>query len=143
VPPKKGKPPPPAAPAPRSPGQPTKYEPRYCEELVRHMEMGYSFESFAGRIGVHRDTLYAWAEAHVEFSDAKKVGTEKSRYFWEGLGLRAAAGVSKINPAVWIFAMKNRFGWRDRIETETEHKGGIEVVVKDWRSKKADAESDD
>jgi len=27
------------------------------------------------------------------------------------------------NPAVWIFNMKNRFGWRDKHEIESRHEG--------------------
>lgn len=111
------------APEPSRPeGRPTKYEASYCDSLLSHMALGYSFESFAGRIGVHRDTLYEWLKHHPEFSDAKKVGTEKSRLIWEGMGLRAASGNAPkgFNAAVYIFTMKNKFKWTDRVELSSD-----------------------
>lgn len=107
-------------------GRPTKYKKRYCQDLIDHMSQGYSFESFAGLIGTTKDTIYAWSRKHKEFSDAKKAGTEASRMFWERMAVdnlinstetRGKSSSSKsLNSTVWIFNMKNRFGWRDRVE---------------------------
>lgn len=104
-------------------GRPTAYDPKYCDELVAHMAGGLSFESFAGTISVGRATLYNWTKAHAEFLDAKNIGTERSRLWWEKVG-RAAASGQKVpgfdhkhfNPAVYIFTMKNCFKWTDRVE---------------------------
>lgn len=114
-------------------GRPTKYDAAFPEMLVTHMEKGLSFEAFAGAIGVTKETLYQWVNTYEEFSDAKKLGSEKCRLFWEQIaleGLNSKAGVT-FNSTVWIFNMKNRFGWRDRIETEnrTEITGTIEHEV--------------
>lgn len=110
----------------RQVGRPTLYEETLCDKLMGHMAEGLSFESFAGTIGVSRDSLYEWAKVHPEFSDAKKVGTELGRLFWEKLGRdhilsesesygNNQGGKSKsLNSAVYIFNMKNRFGWRDK-----------------------------
>lgn len=110
-------------------GAPSKYRPEHCQALIEHMARGYSFESFAGTIDVDRDTLYQWAKVHPEFSDAKRKGAARSQIFWETLGMGLAGAQMKGGKQVkgsaasWIFNMKNRFGWRDRIE----HMGGMKV----------------
>jgi len=137
MPPKKSKAVPAAVPdVPRPPGRPSTYRPEHCPALEDHMEKGYSFESFAGTIGVHRDTLYAWEKSHIEFSDAKKVGIEKGRLFWERLSILAAAGKIKgFNATVWIFTMKNRFEWRDKVEHSGDDAKPIRVIVEEYQPK--------
>jgi hypothetical protein len=71
-------------------GRPTEYRTEYCSELVDHMNKGYSFESFAGLIGVARSTIYEWVTSQPDFSDAKKAGFEASRLFWEKVGIDIA-----------------------------------------------------
>lgn len=107
------------------PGRPSSYKPEYCQTLIEHMASGLSFESFAGKIGVDRDTLYEWTKVHPEFSDAKKKGTEACLFWWEQQGVfglysettREGRSVTtrSMNAAVWIFNMKARFRgeWRD------------------------------
>tara|TARA_R110000796_G_scaffold252565_2_gene387863 strand:- start:369 stop:830 length:462 start_codon:yes stop_codon:yes gene_type:complete len=110
-------------------GRPTKYEPKYCKMLITHMAKGYSFESFGGTIDIATSTVSLWANGSKtvtpvrEFSVAKKLAFDKSRVFWERQGLEglwAEEGDRKINPTIWIFNMKNRFGWRDKVENTTE-----------------------
>lgn len=95
--------------------RPTKYKKEYCKQLIEHMTKGLSFESFAGVLQVSNKTLYTWAEKNPEFLHAKKVGTDKSRLFWEKLGVAGAAGkIPNFGSASYIFNMKNRFKWRDK-----------------------------
>jgi len=72
-------------------GRPTKYDEKYCEEIVEFFDQEPfkvsqgdngkielmpcalpTFERFAFKIGVHRDTLHEWLKKHPEFSDAYK-----------------------------------------------------------------------
>lgn len=90
--------------------------PEYCEKLINHMAEGYSFESFAGLVGVSRRTIYNW-EAHPKFKEAKEIGFEKCRLFWERLGIVniISDGETKqsLNTGAWIYNMKVRFPeWR-------------------------------
>ena len=102
-------------------GRPSDYKPEFCEELIAHMTKGYSFESFAAVIGVHRDTLYEWVKRHVEFSDAKKRARDAALYWWEKVGEAGLTGQLKgFNAAVWIFSMKNRFKWTDEKSAEAD-----------------------
>jgi hypothetical protein len=125
-------------------GRPTSYEERYCDLLIEHMAKGFSFESFAGLIGVSKDTLFEWNKVHKEFSDSKKIATEKCRVFWENIALENIINretmvrdqdgnitqtKTALNSSVWIFNMKNRFKdeWRDKQETEVS--GTLSTVI--------------
>ena len=100
-------------------GRPSKYQPQYGDQLIEHMRQGFSFESFGAIIGSHRDTLYEWAKVHEPFSDAKKRAVGEGLLFYEKVGLAGMTGKLKgFNPAAWIFSMKNRFQWQDRVEIE-------------------------
>jgi predicted DNA-binding protein YlxM (UPF0122 family) len=56
-----------------------RYKSEYCDMLRSHCKNGLSFESFAGIIGVSRQSLYDWAEKHEDFKDAKEEGLEIGR----------------------------------------------------------------
>jgi len=93
-------------------GRPSKYKPDYCNEVVLHMEQGFSFDSFAGRIGVSRDTLYEWLKVYPEFSDKVAIAQAKCLLKWEQLGLAGMLGkVKGFNGGVYAFNMTNRFRW--------------------------------
>ncbi len=114
-------------------GAPTLYDPSFCDE------------SFAATIWVHRDTLYEWVKVHPDFSDAKQIGKEQSRLWWEKKGQEglfsqseydkeSGTGSSKsMNAALWIFNMKNRFSedWKDRHEN---HNTGEMALI--WQEQK-------
>lgn len=102
-------------------GQPTKYKIEYCEQLEKHMARGYSFEAFASKLDVDRQTLYNWCALHQEFKEAKDKGTEKSRYRLER-NLMRIARTNKGNVIASLFMLKNRFpqDWRDRKELDIQ-----------------------
>lgn len=108
-------------PKPKGPGgRPTKYKPEYCDQLIEHMAKGYSFETFGAAVGVARSSVYEWLK-NQEFSDAKKEGLMQCQLFWERMGIGGATGrIKGFNVGCWVFNMKNRFGWRDKVETSGE-----------------------
>jgi hypothetical protein len=109
--------------------RPTKYKKEFDELLIKHMESGMSFMSFAALVGVNVDTLYEWERKQKSFSEAKQVAFNKNLLFWERLGVAGTAGkIHNFNSTTWIFNMKNRHGWRDR--REVEHSGNQELPVK-------------
>lgn len=98
-------------------GRPTKYKHEYCDMLVEHMSKGLSFESFAATIQVHDGTLRDWEAKFPEFAVAKKNGYAHCRIYWEKVGAGGMLGkIPGFNATVWIFSMKNRFRWADRVE---------------------------
>lgn len=85
--------------APRGPGgQPTKYEPRFCEMLLKHAAEGGAFETFAAEIGVHFDTLYNWAKLFPEFSEAREIARAKCLRFYEQIARHHVMGIAPMPP---------------------------------------------
>ena len=94
------------------------------------MKKGFSFESFGkSPVCVSKQTLYDWMEKHPEFLDARKKGDIESLAWWEEQGMKGLftpggkEGVT-FNSSTWIFNMKNRHRWRDRIEHSTDNYEG-------------------
>lgn len=117
------------------PGQPTKYKPEYCQQLIdyfsieplkivaeqkiigteggkyvsRRLPQRFPwFEGFARKIGVHRNTLKNWCAEHPEFAEAYETAKDLQREFIVDVALSGAAP-----PSFAIFTMKNVCGWRD------------------------------
>jgi len=102
-------------------GRPTKYKPEYCQQLIDHMSQGLSFESFAANLNTWAGTLYRWEQEFSEFREAKNIGFERCRAFYEKAGVAGMMGkVKNFNQTVWLFNLKNRFPkqWRDRHEID-------------------------
>ena len=113
-------------------GRPTLYKKIYCKKLIEHMSQGFSYETFCAVAGVSKQTLYDWEKANSEFLDSKREAFALCQLFWEGLGIKYIANTKdskKLNSSVWVFNMKNRFQWRDRIEVEAEVKEVKEVTI--------------
>lgn len=102
-------------------GRPTDYRPEYCGQLIEHMREGFSFETFGALCGTSKTTLHSWTREFSEFLAAKNAGELLSQLWWEKTGRIGMMGKAPgFMPAVWIFNMKNRFGWQDKISIETE-----------------------
>lgn len=118
-------------------GRPTKYEDWMCDAVIEKMALGFSKDAMAGFLGITKDTLYRWEKEIVRFSDSLKQGVELSRIFWEQKGndlmrdiyLEKGESVSRGNASVWIFNMKNRFGWRENVEHEINQKVEHDIVI--------------
>jgi len=100
-------------------GRPGKYTEARGEELIGWMAEGYSLTAAAGKMGIHRDTVYQWAEEKPEFSDALKRGRALAAAWWERMARRAAEN-NEGSASVIIFALKNRVSdeWRDKVEQD-------------------------
>lgn len=112
----------------------TEFDPTWSAALIEHMAVGLSFESFGAKIGHHSEFLYEQLKRSSDFANAKKIGEARSRLFWELEGISGMRMGKDFNAAVWIFNMKNRFGWTDR--TELTGKDGTAlfdgIVYKVW-----------
>lgn len=76
------------------------------------------------KLGICKDSYYKACTISRKFKEAHNEGLRKSEAWWTTLGRAGAAGAKKIQPATWIFTMKNRFGYSDKRELTT--KGGPE-----------------
>lgn len=114
------------------PGAPTKYTEDKGEKLIEAMKQGFSYEAASAMLGVSKKTLYNWEKKYPEFLEAKEEGFRQSQIFWERIGLEGIYMGGKdapFQPSMWIFNMKNRFKWTDRVEQKVEQTTTLEHLV--------------
>lgn len=118
-------------------GRPTEYKEEFCDLIQEHMSKGYSYESFAGLVGVCKQTLYNWSKEHKDFLDASNRARERCRYWWETIMVEHIVHTQRgkrVDPRMWEFNMKNRFKdeWKDEV-IQQQHQTITQVnpVVKD------------
>jgi len=97
-------------------GRPTKYNAKLCALIPAMFANGESISEVCAELGITRETFNQWRNLYPDFSDTVKRGLELSEAWWTKLGRAGATGKAKIQPATWIFNMKNRFNWTDRVE---------------------------
>ena len=57
-----------------------KYDPKFCDDILWHLEQGFTIESFSGylwakyQIRVTTDCVYKWFRKYEEFGEAKEIG---------------------------------------------------------------------
>jgi DNA-binding XRE family transcriptional regulator len=93
-------------------GRPSKYDPKYCNDIIVFMSEGKSQTAFAGKIGITRGTINDWADEHPEFAESLEIAKAKCQAYWEDLGqayLVEDYQGSKINAQIYQFNMRNRF----------------------------------
>lgn len=123
-------------------GRPTKYKRKYCNQLIEHMNKGYSFETFGAVIDVNPDTLFEWAKKHKDFSEAKHLAFNKCRLFWEKAGIegmqnqtyrKGNVSITKsLNAHIWSMNLRARFKeWRnvDKPEVTTTENVASKLVI--------------
>ena len=106
-------------------GRPTKYTDNLGDQLIDWMAQGYSLTAAAGKIGVSRQTVYAWAEEKPEFSHALNTARAAAAAWWEDQA-RITATTGDGNASVVIFALKNRVAdeWREKVEQDVTSSDG-------------------
>lgn len=67
-------------------------------------------------LGISTDLWARFMKEEREFSETVKDCTGLCQSYWENLGNQLSRGEKEGSAAVWIFNMKNRFGWRDKVE---------------------------
>lgn len=123
---------------PKTPvGAPTKYDPKFCQQIIEHGRQGGSVEAFAGKIEVSKQTIYNWCNSehesfHPEFLDAKEVSEALAHLWWENQGIQCLTMPegTKFTSTVWSITMKNRFGYRDKTQHSTLDGRGKETGIK-------------
>lgn len=104
-------------------GRPTDYKPEYCQMVIEHMAKVFSFESFAGVVGVSKQTLYDWRSKHKDFLDAHNVAKMKVQLGIEKMFKAQITGQMKGSPATLIFYAKNITGFKDEPTEEIDYEG--------------------
>lgn len=96
-------------------GRPTKYRPEMCERVVELMRDGLSKVEVAADLDINVDTLNEYTKIHPDFSAAIKRGEDLSHAWWLKVG-RQNLMTKDFSYTGWYMNMKNRHGWKDKVE---------------------------
>lgn len=118
-------------------GRPSKYDPKFCDQVIELGAEGCSPEEISAEIGVPRRTMQSWAEQHPEFSAALTRAKELEHAWWERTGKKALFA-DKFQQQVWAKSMQARFRekYTERVENTLQGPNGgpintkTEVVIK-------------
>jgi len=105
-------------------GRPSKYDPAYCEQVVKLGAEGLSEVQISARINVPRTTLRSWADQHSDFSSALTRAKELSQAWWEDKG-QAGIEDRNFNAPLWKASVASRF------REDYGEKRAIELTGKD------------
>lgn len=116
--------------------QDASYRRQLFKELCEHVGRGLSKESYAG---LHSRTVETYFKVYPEEFDREEyeIALQKGRDTWENIGYRQANGQCLGNSRSWYYNMANRYGWREKVEIEAEHKGQVSVNVVSYATQKA------
>jgi len=101
--------------------------------LLKHVERGYSLDCFEyAALETIKKYLSVYKEewCQEELEEAKR----KGKIAWESIGYRQANGECLGNSRSWYYNMANRYGWREKIDIEAEHKGQVSVNIVSYAS---------
>jgi len=120
-------------------GRPSKYRDEYAEEVVTFCAEGYSLTGFAGHVGVCRNTITEWCDAHPEFLVAANTAKARSAAWWEARARQVALeGGPGGQATMVIFGLKNHarddYSDRQQIEHTGKDGGPIATTIEDKRA---------
>lgn len=93
-------------------------------KITELAKQGASIIELAVELDIAKETFYNLSEREPYFLDAIKRCKQLSEKWWEEQG-RTNLQNKNFNYTGWYMNMKNRFGWRDK--TETEHRGTLHI----------------
>jgi hypothetical protein len=110
--------------------RPSEYKPEYCEQVIEYGKQGKSVAWMAAELGVVKQTLYTWADAHPEFMDAFTRAKLESQRWWEDAGQTGMVAPG-FSASVWSRSMAARFpeDWRESKGVELTGANGGPVAV--------------
>jgi len=115
-----------------------KYNESYAHELVKHMQAGFSFSSFASVVGATPSTIKQWRAIHEDFDEAAQLGEAKSLAFWERELIDQARGIHKGQSKLVELVMKCRFLWSEKQHIELT--GALETQLRQMTDQQIEME---
>ena len=106
------------------------------KDLLAHIRKGYSLDCFGP---ISETTVREFIRLYPkEFCEEELVEAMRgAKEHWEDIGHKQALGSCLGNSRSWYYNMVNRYGWHEKAQVETEHKGAVSVNVVSYASKKA------
>jgi len=93
----------------------SKYDPKYCDMLIAHCAAGFSYSTFAPKIGVQRQTTTEWCDQFPEFNEARMRAEAQLDLWHEEEAMAHAKGERDPRTLTgFIWRSKNVGKWRDQ-----------------------------
>ena len=89
-------------------GRHSKYDKKYCEQVIEFGKEGMRPVEIECELGVPRKTMLSWADQSEEFSTALTRAKEHEQGWWERKG-REGMVSDRFNAQVWKVSMQARF----------------------------------
>ena len=103
------------------------------KELLDHVKAGFSIDCFGPLSDVTiRKYLKVYPEEFIEEEFVEAIRYAKAE--WESIGKKQSTGQCLGNSRSWFYNMANRYGWHEKSQVETEHKGQVSVNVISYAS---------
>ncbi len=102
------------------------YKPNMPEIAFNKLKEGGAMVEVASELNISKDTLYNWIKQgnpnyKPELADAIKLGLTKSEAFWTRMGYTSLHS-QFFKVALYIFQMRNRFGWKGNDQPDDDEK---------------------
>ena len=107
-------------------GRPSKYNPKFCDEVIALGKIGKSVEAIGAILGVGTKTLYNWRDQHEDFLHALDMAKEFELQWWEDIAqthMIENKESDKINATIWSRSMAARFPKKYREQVKQEITG--------------------
>lgn len=118
--------------AKRGRGQPTKYDPAFCDQAIAFGAKGYSREMIAAKFGVSWNTLLNWMDAHPDFLEAMEHAKMLEMVYFEETALNHMVEQpqgSRLNTSLWSRSMAARFPNKYRENSKVELTGKDDKAI--------------
>lgn len=104
--------------------------------LLKHVEKGFSLDSFEH---ASDDSIRKYLKLYKEEWNEEELrqAQRKGKGLWEDIGFRQANGQCIGNSRSWYYNMANRYGWREKLDIEAEHKGQVQVNIVSYATQRA------
>lgn len=103
------------------------FPPDWQEQIIELGKQGGSKAEVMALLNLSRNAFYALLKRDEDFAHADEMRDVYAEAWWTRKGREMAVGEVDGNTGAWVFNMKNRFGWRDRIDHTTGGKRITEI----------------
>lgn len=110
------------------------------KELCIHLAKGLSLDCFSA---LSKDSIITYCDKFPDefIKEELQQAIRDGKDWWENIGRSQANGSCMGNSRTWYYNMSNRYGWRDKVDIESENKHSVSVNVVSYASTKPSTNS--